>query len=129
VRSPSEPTESPAPERPPLTGRIHYLIGGQLPPSHRDWVVADLTGKGWRHRQARRPLLLMLPFAVAFAILPGATSLRVSIPLLLLVCAIAMGYATSDTFRNRRLDQYGIPRPKQIEEDEDEELADPDEDS
>jgi hypothetical protein len=120
VRSPSEPTEPTEPERPPLTGRIHYLIGGLLPPSHRDWVVADLTGPGWRHRQARRPLLLMLPFAVAFAILPGRTSLRVSIPLALLVCAISMGYATSDTFRNRRLDQYDIPRPKPIEEDEDE---------
>jgi hypothetical protein len=125
VRSPIEPAEPAgpavpaAPERPPLTGRVHYLIGGMLPPSHRDWVVADLTGPGWRHRQARRPLLLMLPFAIAFAILPAATSVRVSIPLALLVCAIAMGYATSDTFRNRRLDQYGIPRPKPIEEDED----------
>ncbi len=117
MRSPSEPA---APERPPLTGRIHYLIGGQLPASHRAWVVADLTGPGWRHRQARRPLLLMLPFAVAFTILPGSASLRVSIPLALLVCAIVMGYTTSDTFRNRRLDQYGIPRPKPIEEDEDE---------
>ena len=63
----------------------------------------------------------MLPFAIAFAILPGQASVRVSIPLALLVVAIAMGYATSDTFRNRRLDQYGIPRPKPVEEDEDEE--------
>jgi hypothetical protein len=92
-----------------------------LPPSDRDWVVKDLTGPGWRHRQARRPLLLMLPFAIAFAILPGQASVRVSIPLALLVVAIAMGYATSDTFRNRRLDQYGIPRPKPIEEDEEDE--------
>jgi hypothetical protein len=118
VRSPSE---SEAPPRPPLTGQIHYLIGGQLGPSHRDWVVNDLTGPGWRHRQARRPLLLMLPFAIAFAIWPAPSSVRVSIPLALLVCAIAMGYATSDTFRNRRLDQYGIPRPKPVEEDEAEE--------
>ena len=117
MRSPSEPS---APSPPPLTGRIHYLIGGQLPASDRDWVVKDLTGPGWRHRQARRPFLLMLPFAIAFAILPGQASVRVSIPLALLVVAIAMGYATSDTFRNRRLDQYGIPRPKPVEEDEEE---------
>jgi hypothetical protein len=120
VRSPSDP-DAPAP--PPLTGRVHYLIGGQLPASYRDWVTRDLTGPGWRHRQARRPLLLMLPFAIAFAVLPGQTSVRVSIPLALLVVAIAMGYATSDTFRNRRLDQYGIPRPKPVEEDEDEDEA------
>ncbi len=118
MRSPSDP-DAPAP--PPLTGRIHYLIGGQLPPSQRDWVVNDLTGPGWRHRQARRPFLLMLPFAIAFAILPGNASVRVSIPLALLVVAIAMGYATSDTFRNRRLDQYGIPRPKPVEEDDEDE--------
>ena len=113
-------SDAEAPKPPPLTGRIHYLIGGMLPPAHLDWVRADLTGPGWRHRQARRPLLLMLPFAIAFAVLPGTASVRVSIPLALLVCAVAMGYATSDSFRNRRLDQYGIPRPKSIEEDEDE---------
>jgi hypothetical protein len=118
------PTESSAPTPPPLTGRIHYLIGGQLPPSDRDWVIKDLTGPGWRHRQARRPFLLMLPFAIAFAILPGQASVRVSIPLALLVVSIAMGYATSDTFRNRRLDQYGIPRPKPVEEDEEDEEED-----
>jgi hypothetical protein len=89
-------------------------------------VVHDLTGPGWRHRQARRPFLLMLPFAIAFAILPGNASVRVSIPLALLVVAIAMGYATSDSFRNRRLDQNGIPRPKPVEEDEDDEPTDDD---
>jgi hypothetical protein len=97
-------------------------MGGMLARVHRDWVIADLTGPGWRHRQARRPLLLMLPFALAFAIWPAPSSVRVSIPLALLVCAIAMGYATSDNFRNRRLDQYGIPRPKPVEEDEDEDF-------
>jgi hypothetical protein len=115
VRSQSETT---APAPPPLTGRVHYLIGGTLAPSHRDWVVADLTGKGWRHRQALRPVLLMLPFALVFALLPGSASLRVSIPLLLVLMAVVMGYTTGDTFRNRRLAQYGIPRPKPIEEDE-----------
>ena len=134
MRSPSEPTEPVAPaatltpEAPPFTGRIHYLIGGMLPPKYLDWVRADLTGPGWRNRQARRPALLMLPFAVAFALLPGAASLRVSIPLALIVVAVVMGYATSDTFRNRRLAQYGIERPKQIEEDEDDLELDEDED-
>jgi len=117
VRSRSE-SRGAAPAAPPLTGRVHYLIGGMLPPAYLEWVRADLTGPGWRHRQARRPLLLMLPFALAFALLPGNASLRVSIPLALLLCAVVMGYATSDSFRNRRLGQYGIPRPKPVEEDE-----------
>jgi hypothetical protein len=122
VRSPSEPEPSPAATEavvaPPLIGRIHYLIGGTLPRANLEWVRADLTGPGWRHRQARRPLLLMLPFAVAFAILPGPASVRVSIPLGLIVIALVMGYATSESFRNRRLDVYGIPRPKAVEEDD-----------
>jgi hypothetical protein len=109
-----------APLAPPLTGQIHYLVGGTLPAKHLEWVRRDLTGRGWRFRQARRSVLLMLPFAIAFAVLPGQASVRVSIPLALLVVAVAMGYATSDTFRNRRLAQYGIERPRQIEEDEDE---------
>ena len=124
MRSPSDdsdqrPGGEPAGSAPPVTGRIHYLIGGLLPAEYLEWVRHDLTGRGWRHRQARRPTLLMLPFAIAFALLPGAASLRVSIPLAMLVATTAMGYATSDSFRNRRLAQYGIERPQQVEEDED----------
>jgi hypothetical protein len=55
---------------------------------------------------------------VAFAVLPGPASVRVSIPLGLIVIALVMGYATSESFRNRRLDIYGIPRPKPVEEDD-----------
>jgi hypothetical protein len=115
VRSRSDQTP-PAP--PPLTGQIHYLIGGLLPPSQLEWVRQDLTGPGWRHRQARRLVLLMLPFAIVFVVLPGSASVRVSIPLGLLLIAVVMGYATGDYFRNRRLDQYGIERPRSLEEDE-----------
>jgi Family of unknown function (DUF5313) len=127
VRSPSdstepaasaEPTDSP-PEAPTFTGRIYYLIGGTLAPRYLEWVRADLTGRGWRHRAALRPVFLMLPFALAFAVLPGQASVRVSIPLALLLCAVIMGYTTGESFRNRRLKQYGIERPKQIEEDDD----------
>jgi hypothetical protein len=117
VRSPSD---SAAPAAPPLTGRIHYLIGGTLPATYLDWVRADLTAPGWRNRQALRLVLLMLPFAIAFAVLPGQASVRVSIPLALLLIAVIMGYTTGETFRNRRLRQYGLERPKPVEEDEDE---------
>jgi hypothetical protein len=63
-------------------------------------------------------VMLMLPFAIAFAVLPGPGSVRASIPLGLLLIALVMGYTTGDYFRNRRLDQYGMERPKQVEEDE-----------
>jgi hypothetical protein len=115
VRSRSELT---APTPPPLAGRIHYLVGGMLAPGELDWVRKDLTGPGWRHRQAARQVLLMLPVAIAFAFLPGQASVRASIPLGLLLIAVVMGYTTGEYFRNRRLDQYGLERPKPVEEDE-----------
>ncbi len=89
-----------------------------LAPGEHEWVRRDLTGPGWRHRQALRQVLVMLPVAIAFAVLPGQASLRVSIPLGLLLIAVVMGYTTGEYFRNRRLDQYGMERPKPIEEDE-----------
>jgi Family of unknown function (DUF5313) len=88
-----------------------------LAPSELEWVRKDLTSPGWRHRQAGRQVLLMLPVAIAFAFLPGQASVRVSIPLGLLLIAVVMGYTTGEYFRNRRLDQYGIERPKPVEED------------
>jgi Family of unknown function (DUF5313) len=118
VRSRSETAIPEAPASPPLAGRIHYLIGGMLAPTELEWVRQDLTGPRWRHRQAGRQVLLMLPVAIAFAFLPGQASVRASIPLGLLLIAVVMGYTTGEYFSNRRLDQYGIERPKPIEEDE-----------
>jgi hypothetical protein len=103
---------------PPLSGRIHYLIGGTLRPESRAWVWQDLTSPGWRRRQALRPVWCMLPFAIGFAIAPGPASVRVSIPLGLLLIALVMGLVTGDTFRNKRLDRHGLPRPKVVEEDD-----------
>lgn len=95
--------------RPPLTGRVYYLLGGTLPPRYNDWVSHDLTGPGWRVRQALRPFLLMLPFAVVFALLPGDLGVRVTIVAFLLAAGIGLGFATSGFFRNRRLVQHGFP--------------------
>ena len=94
MRSRSEQT---APTPPPLAGRVHYLVGGMLAPRELEWVRKDLTGPGWRHRQAARQVLLMLPVAIAFAFLPGQASVRVSIPLGLLLIAVVMGYTTANT--------------------------------
>lgn len=96
-------------ERPPLTGRIHYLLGGTLPPTYSAWISRDLTGPGWRARQATRPLILMLPFAVIFALLPGGIAVRAATVGFLLVAGAGLGFATSGFFRNRRLEQHGFP--------------------
>lgn len=96
-------------EKPPLGGLIHYLLGGTLPPRYNEWVSNDLTGPGWRVRQALRPFFLMIPFAVVFALLPGPLNVRVTIVVFLLLSGIGMGFATSGYFRNRRLEQHGFP--------------------
>jgi hypothetical protein len=98
---------------------VSYLIGGTLPTEFRLWTERDLTGRGWRHRQAGRLVVQTLPFALVFLLLPGRISVRISIALFLLVVSVAMGYATSTYFRNRRLVQHGLPIPVPREEDED----------
>ena len=105
--------------RPPLGGRLHYLIGGTLPSEYRLWVEHDLTGPGWRHRQALRLVVQSLPFDVVFLLLPGRIGVRISIAVFLFLVSIAMGYGTSTNFRNRRLVQHGLPIPVPREEDED----------
>lgn len=90
-----------------------------MPTEYRLWVERDLTGRGWRHRQAFRLVLQTLPFALVFLLLPGRVSVRISIALFLVGISIAMGYGTSTSFRNRRLVQHGLPVPVPREEDED----------
>jgi hypothetical protein len=105
--------------RPPLAGRLHYLIGGTLPTEYRLWVERDLTGPRWRHRQASRLVLQTLPIALVFLLLPGRLEVRIGIPIFLLLVSVAMGYGTAGNFRNRRLVQHGLPVPVKPEEDED----------
>jgi hypothetical protein len=111
----------PSPQRPPLTGRVHYLIGGTLPPAYNDWISQDLTGPGWRLRQAMRPFLLMLPFALVFAFLPGQIEIRIFVIAFLLLSGIGLGFATSGFFRNHRLEQHGFPPVFSSSDDDDEE--------
>jgi hypothetical protein len=117
VTDPTRQTDGP--RRPPLGGRLHYLIGGTMPTEYRLWVERDLTGPGWRHRQAGRLVVQAMPFAIVFLLLPGRISVRISIAVFLLAVSLAMGYGTSTTFRNRRLVQHGLPIPVPREEDED----------
>jgi hypothetical protein len=121
VRSRTDPVSAPTPppRRPPLAGRLHYLIGGTLPTEFRLWVERDLTGPKWRHRQAFRLVTQTLPFALVFLLLPGRLSVRISIAVFLVVTSVAMGYGTSTNFRNRRLVQHGLPVPVPPEDDED----------
>jgi Family of unknown function (DUF5313) len=102
---------SDAPARPPLGGRIFYLVGGTLPLDYRDWVRQDLTGPGWIHRQALRILTLSVPFALMFLLLPGQLSVRLTASIFMMSAALGVGYATAGIFRDRRLAQNGLDAP------------------
>lgn len=107
--APPGPTDQGSRESPPLSGRVHYLVGGTLPPRYNEWVAHDLTGPGWRVRQALRPFCLMIPFAVVFALLPGEAGVRITIVVFLLLSGVLLGFASGGYFRNRRLEQHGFP--------------------
>ncbi|WP_239376630.1 DUF5313 family protein [Frankia sp. Cj5] len=107
-----------SPERPPFAGLVYYLVGGTLPPRYTLWVSHDLTGPRWRVRQASRPPLVMLPFAIMFALLPGRLEVRLTISIFLLVATVGLGFATAGHFRNRRLVQHGLAPVLPPEEDD-----------
>jgi hypothetical protein len=96
---------------PPLSGRVSYVFGGTMPPRYRDWVLRDLTTPGWRWRQALRPVLMALPVAVIFALLPGPLGTRAMLVGFLLVAPFVLGLALSNNFRQRRLVAHGFPAP------------------
>jgi hypothetical protein len=93
---------------PPWTGKVYYVVGGVLPKTYLPWVWHDLHDAGWRRRQAARPGLLMLPFALVFALLPGQIGVRVTVVAFILVASVGLGIGTSSYFRNRRLVQHGF---------------------
>jgi hypothetical protein len=111
--------------QPPFAGRVSYVFSGRMPAQYAGWVFQDLTAPGWRWRQALRSVLMMLPFAIILAVLPGPPGTRGMLAGFLLVAAAAMGLILAGGFRNRRLVQNGFPPIVRPEEDEDEPVAMP----
>ncbi|MGF7238385.1 MAG: DUF5313 family protein, partial [Frankia sp.] len=103
--------------KPPVRGRIYYLLGGTLPSPYREWVAADNTGRGWRWREALRLALLSAPFAVVFLLLPGRLAARATMAICIVVAAAVTGIVSAGFFRNRRLVQHGLPPVVAPEED------------
>jgi hypothetical protein len=102
---------APTPEHPPLAGRVSYVFGGTMPARYHPWVLRDLTAPGWRRRQTLRPVLMMLPVAIVFALLPGGVVTRATLVAFLVVAPAVLGLALSTSFRNRRLAAHGFPAP------------------
>lgn len=99
------------PGYPSRWGRLRYAVGGRLPAEYRRWVWHDLTDAGWRGRALGRQLLLLLPFAVVLAVLPGPAYLHWMLPLFLLLGSLFTAAAYADDLRAFRLRQHGLPVP------------------
>jgi Family of unknown function (DUF5313) len=117
---PTATASADAVERPPFAGRLSYVFSGRMPTRYAPWVLRDLTAPGWRGRQALRSVLMMVPFAIIVAVLPGAPGTRGMLVAFLIVASGAMGLVLAGSFRNRRLVQNGFPAIVKPEEDEDE---------
>jgi Family of unknown function (DUF5313) len=90
---------------------LRYAIGLRLPPENREWVAHDLTDAGWRTRAALRQLVLVVPVAAVFALLPGGWSLRILLVVLVLFGGLFVAVLYSDSVRASRLRQHGLPVP------------------
>src|SRR5450432_2690969 len=88
---------------------LRYAIGLRLPPENREWVAHDLTDAGWRTRAAVRQLVLLVPIAIAFALLPGGWSVRILLIVLVLFGGLFTALVYSDSVRASRLRQHGLP--------------------
>jgi hypothetical protein len=113
------PAEGPAPHTGSVTApaypgpaqRLAYAFGARLP-SHRAWVVHDLTSFGWRLRALRRLALQVVPPSLLLALLPGPGYLHVMMPAFVILSALFVGAAYGDDLRDRRLRQHGVQPPR-----------------
>lgn len=90
---------------------LRYAIGMRLPPENREWVAHDLTDAGWRTRAAVRQLVLVVPVAVVFALLPGDWSVRILLIALVLFGGLFVALLYADSVRASRLRQHRLPVP------------------
>ena len=99
------------PGDPSLAGKLRFAIGRRLPAENRDWVYHELTDVGWRWRTIGRHLILVLPIALVFALLPGPSYLHWMMPTLLLLPSVLVTASYADDIRASRLRQHGLPVP------------------
>ena len=99
------------PGDPGLGRQALFALGVRLPERNREWVRHELTDAGWRGRLTARHLVMMLPFAAAFALLPGAPWIRIMVPALFLICSVGIVAMYADDIRVSRLRRHGIEPP------------------
>ncbi|WP_016701206.1 DUF5313 family protein [Actinoalloteichus spitiensis] len=101
---------SPRPNPPQL---LWYAFGGRLPERYREWVLADLTTRGWLWRYGVRAFVRLAPVAALVAWVlwlvsgePLVAAMSVSLGLIVGVY-FSLSYAIEKA--DSRLVRYGYP--------------------
>jgi hypothetical protein len=93
---------------PNLSQRIGYILGGKLPDSMSEWVLADLTGPGATRRYLLRFLLPMIPVLMLFLLVPGPLWMSFAMMALLYLPLVYFTVALMYVFRRARLVKHGL---------------------
>src|SRR5690348_17401561 len=88
--------------------KVLYAYGKRLPDSMKQWVTADLTGKGAvrRHmlRYAIPPLLILAPLWL----LPASLYVHLEMTVPIYFWAVVMAFVLNKIWRRHRLAQHGL---------------------
>lgn len=87
---------------------VWYAYGGGLPEHLREWVLHDLTCRSWALRHFSRTLTQCVP-ALLLMLLPGPLSLRLSLPVLVLLGALYVSASYIEETSEHRLAKHGFP--------------------
>lgn len=94
--------------------KVLYAYGKRLPDSMKQWVTADLTGKGAvrRHmlRYAIPPALILAPLWL----LPASLYVHLEMTVPIYTWALVMAFVLNKVWRRHRLSQHGLD-PKLID--------------
>ncbi|HEU0087378.1 MAG TPA: DUF5313 family protein [Pseudonocardiaceae bacterium] len=87
---------------------VWYAYGGRLPEHLREWVLHDLTCRTWVLRHFARTLAQWVP-TLGLMLLPGSWSLRLSLPVLVLLGALYVSASFIEETTEHRLAKHGFP--------------------
>ncbi|HEX2298523.1 MAG TPA: DUF5313 family protein [Pseudonocardiaceae bacterium] len=94
--------------RPNILQWVWYAYGGGLPEHLREWVLHDLTCRTWVLRHLARTLTQWVP-SLLLMLLPGPLSLRLSLPVLVLLGALYVSVSYIEETTEHRLAKHGFP--------------------
>lgn len=93
---------------------VWYAFGGRLPDRYREWVLSDLTRRGWWLRYAAQIVVRTSPFLLAgfvvLLLLPGTSAwLAVAAMGIALLFSLYFTLTSAVEFREVRLLRHGFP--------------------